>query len=77
MIPTKPGFYWARWKINDGTIDAMFDTSSPNALWEVVEVYWRDETDEPDAWCVWLMGIPGTQPVENFFGVQVLLKNLQ
>ena len=67
MIPTRPGFYWAKWKLNDGTIDAMFDTSSPTALWEVVEVYWRDYCDDPDAMYVWLMGVPGTQPAENFY----------
>lgn len=63
MIPSKEGFYWAKWKINDGTIDKMFDTASPSALWEVVEVYQNDDK----AWFVWLMGIPGHQPAENFF----------
>ena len=62
-IPAKEGFYWAKWKINDDTIDPMFDTASPTALWEVMELYQNDNNE----WYVWLMGVPGTQPAENFF----------
>lgn len=61
--PVRQGFYWAKWRINDGAIAKEHDTSGPSSLWEVVQVFYRDD----GSLHVWMPGVPGSQPVENYF----------
>lgn len=46
--PTKPGFYWAKWRSADpGTADNSEGCPGDNADWEVVEV-WENSLDPSD-----------------------------
>lgn len=67
-IPTKPGFYWAKWRIPDD------DTHEKDLInfrvmdWEVVEVFENciNETDI-EYLRVFVGGVRETQSLENFF----------
>lgn len=65
--PTKPGFYWAKWKIADeGTRDG--DDLTPSDRWEVVEVVEnRIDTEHPDYLRVAVAGVEPSQTFGNFF----------
>lgn len=65
--PTKPGFYWAKWKIaENGTKDEH--DFRPLHNWEVVEVFVNctDESD-PEYLRVFVGGVSRTQSIENFY----------
>ena len=71
--PTKPGFYWAKWKIADeGTRDG--DDLTPNDRWEPVEVAINSGSpDDPDYLRVDVPGVERSQSLGNFFwGPEVL-----
>lgn len=62
-VPTTRGSYWAKWKIADDSIDKMY-VWAPTTLWEVVSV---EPCGEDDALGVYIPGVPGNQPLENFY----------
>ncbi len=62
-IPTKPGFYWAKWMIVD---DHLPDDLTPYKTWEPVEVYPADLFDGPDELRVWLIGHAFNQALDCF-----------
>jgi hypothetical protein len=65
--PSKPGFYWAKWKIaDDGTREA--DELTPSDKWEVVEV-WENCNDakSPEYLRVSVPGVERGQSLENFY----------
>lgn len=60
-VPTKAGFYWAKWKIAEkGTYDE--DEFEPESHWRVVEVY-----DARGTGIVLVSGEEKTQSLENFY----------
>ncbi len=65
--PTKPGHYWAKWRIaDDGTPEG--DEQTPCDTWEVVQVNQNGhEPDEPDYLLVAVPGQVQPQSIENFF----------
>lgn len=67
--PTRPGFYWAKWRIAaDGTDDNGDCCAGADAAWEVVDV-WENSLDPSDDEHL-LVHVPGVakgQPIENFF----------
>lgn len=65
--PTRPGFYWAKWKIADeGTRDG--DELTPNDRWEPVEVAVNSGSpDDPDYLRVDVPGVERSQSLGNFF----------
>lgn len=59
--PTKPGFYWAKWRIaDDGTRDG--GELTPSSKWEVVEVH-----EDTHGLAVFVAGVEQPQAVDNFF----------
>lgn len=63
--PTKPGHYWARWRIKSpGTAE---EDDPPFAQWEVVQVFENciDETDD-EYLMVAVAGVERSQAIENF-----------
>jgi len=68
-IPTKPGFYWAKWRIaEDDTADNGECCPGIHAEWEVVEVF-ENTTDcgDPQYLMVFVPGVAQSQSLENFF----------
>ena len=68
-IPTREGFYWARWlKAAPGTVDeAELGDMSEHALWEVVDVFLNGgNADDPEYLLVHVPGVQKAQPRENF-----------
>lgn len=65
--PTKPGHYWAKWRIaDDGTPEG--DEQTPSDVWEVVQVN-ENSTDRSDPEYL-MVAVPGqtrSQSVENFY----------
>jgi hypothetical protein len=54
--PTRPGFYWAKWRIaSDGTPEA--DELTPSDKWEVVEVF--ENCIDPDDDEHLMVSVPG------------------
>jgi len=75
-IPTKPGFYWAKWKIcNPGTADE--ESFRPCDHWEVVQVF-ENSLDEKaeDHLMVFVSGVQKAQSLENFFWGQEVIRAL-
>lgn len=63
IVPTKPGFYWAKWRIaDDGTVEGVEMT--PQDRWEPVEVFDNNATDEPLR--VFVCGVQKSQTLKNF-----------
>lgn len=68
-FPTKPGFYWAKWRIAaEGTADNGEGCGGIDANWEVVDVFENclDKTDD-EYLRVHVSGVSMGQPIENFF----------
>jgi hypothetical protein len=67
LPPTKPGFYWAKWKIAaEGTKEG--DDLTPSDEWEVVQVNLNClDPDDPEYLSVAVCGVEKTQWLENFF----------
>lgn len=65
--PTKPGFYWAKWKIADeGTPEG--DLQTPSNTWEAVDVFENCIDPEDDEYLrVHVPGQAMSQSIENFF----------
>ena len=64
--PTKPGFYWAQWRIADeGTQD---DGNLPAiGTWEVVDVFENCiDRNDPEHLAVHVSGVSKGQSIENF-----------
>jgi len=71
--PSKPGWYWAKWKIaDDGTRDG--GELTPSDRWEVVEVVDNGGEDPADKLRVSVSGVEKTQSVENFFWGDRIIK---
>lgn len=68
-LPTKPGFYWAKWiKAGPGTEDNGEGCLGPDsAIWEPTEV-WENNLDEtdPEHLRVFVLGVSRGQALENF-----------
>ena len=67
--PTKPGLYWAKWRIaSPGTDNNGEGCSGAAAHWEVVEV-WENTLDSRDEEYlrVLVVGIARSQSIGNFF----------
>lgn len=70
--PTRPGYYWAKWKIaSPGTLEG--DELTPSNTWEVVQV-WQNSvdpnSDEPLG--VSVPGVRETQwPDQFFWGLRI------
>lgn len=63
--PSRPGFYWAKWKIADaGTREG--DDLTPSDRWEVVEV-WENGPPGPEMLRVHVGGVEHGQSLENFY----------
>lgn len=69
-VPSKPGFYWAKWMIAD---DHLPDTVAPFKTWEPVEVYLHDFLEEPSEYLeepselrVWTTGTEHSQSLDCF-----------
>lgn len=72
-IPTRPGFYWAKWMIVD---DHLPDDLTAYKTWEPVEVYLRDmyeDADHPDELRVWMIGHAFSQSLDCFHWGNALL----
>lgn len=67
--PTKPGYYWGKWKIaDDGPKAAEYRTYLPCYKWEPMDVFKNhSEPDEPDYLRVHIPGVEHSQSLENFF----------
>lgn len=65
--PTKPGFYWAKWRIADeGTKEG--DEQTPSDRWEVMHVFENCLDVEDDEYLrVEVPGVERGQSLENFF----------
>lgn len=65
-IPTKPGFYWAQWRIIDD--GSSTEGTPPIGEWEVVQIFENclDPTD-PEYLRVFVGGEARSQSPENFF----------
>lgn len=61
--PTKPGFYWAKWRLAE---DASTTSIGVSDRWEVVEVE-RGDLGYDAEFIVSVAGEPIAQPIENFF----------
>lgn len=65
LIPAKPGYYWAKWKIAaDGTHEG--DELTPAKTWEIVQVNanvlgWEDDPADDEALSVSVPGVRETQ----------------
>jgi len=68
--PTKPGFYWAKWRVadQDDPMTAEYESYLPCSNWEVMDVFENcaDETD-PEYLRVHVPGVSDSQSMENFF----------
>lgn len=67
IVPSKPGFYWAKWKIKDpGTAE---ENDPPNGdHWEVVDVYVNCINPDDDEYLMAMVpGVEKAQSLENFF----------
>jgi hypothetical protein len=66
-LPTKAGFYWAKWKIAaDGTRD--IEDFQASDRWEVVEVVVNHiDRDNPEHLLVSVSGVERGQPLDGFF----------
>lgn len=65
--PTKPGFYWAKWRLCDEGTDDEADFT-PSDTWEVVDVFVNCvDRDDPEHLRVFVSGVARGQAVENFF----------
>lgn len=66
--PTKPGFYWAKWRIaDDGTDDDGEGCGGPHADWEVVEVCENCmDANDPEYLRVAVTGVARSQSLGNF-----------
>lgn len=64
--PTKPGHYWARWRIKSpGTAE---EDDPPSAQWEVVQVFENCIDPNDDEYLmVAVAGVERSQAIENFF----------
>lgn len=64
--PTKPGFYYAKWRIcDDGTADEQHFEPHDNI--EIVEVFCDDNRDpEEGKWRAFVPGVALSQNAENF-----------
>ena len=60
-VPTKPGFYWAKWRIIEDGSDTEQDAIPPLNMWEVVEVW-----ENTEKYLVSVTGESKSQSVENF-----------
>lgn len=65
-VPTKPGFYWAKWRIAEEGSETSIGDKVPGNRWEIVEVE-RGYEDDPDGPIVSVVGEPKMQSLENFF----------
>lgn len=65
--PTRPGHYWAKWRIaNDGTPEG--DEQTPSDVWEVVQVFENCIDNTSDEYL--MVNVPGqtkAQSIENFY----------
>lgn len=66
LVPTKPGHYWARWRIKSpGTAE---ENDPPSGEWEVVQVFQNCiDPDDPEYLAVAVAGVERSQAVENFY----------
>jgi hypothetical protein len=66
--PTRPGFYWAQWRIIEEGSSTEQDATPSIGTWEVVDV-WRNGSDpsSPEYLRVHVPGESKGQPIENFF----------
>lgn len=70
--PTKPGFYWAKWKIvEEGTMDEdsiILACAFTGDSWEVVDVFANGiDPKHPRYWLVHVSGVAKPQSIENFY----------
>lgn len=63
--PTKPGFYWAKWRIAEDGSETVIGDLTPSNRWEVVEVEYDNFDNEQ--LIVSVAGEPRSQSLENFF----------
>lgn len=65
-LPTRPGFYWAKWRIaDDGTHEG--DEMTPSDTWEVVNIFVNCTSDDGhDNLRVEVPGVQRSQSFENF-----------
>lgn len=63
--PTKPGFYWGKWRIADESEkSAEYETYLPDDTWEVMDVFENDVSGEDLR--VQISGVEHSQSIENF-----------
>lgn len=63
--PTRPGYYWAKWRIAaDGTRDG--DELTPSSQWEVVEVCENHNGEPGEELSVSVAGVEKTQWLDCF-----------
>ncbi len=69
MIPTAPGWYFAKWRIaDDGTREG--DEITPSDEIECVEVFENgDDAEDAEYLRVSVAGVEKSQSVENFFWI--------
>lgn len=69
MVPTKPGFYWAKWRIAAaGTADNGEGCMGTDADWEVVEVWENSlDTSDDEYLMVHVPGVEKGQSIDNFY----------
>lgn len=65
--PTRPGWYWAKWRIAEDDTPKELAETLPHDAWTIVEVYANciDEGD-PEYLRVFVSGVAESQLVENF-----------
>lgn len=70
VTPTRPGFYWAKWRIADQgqPMTAEYESYLPCDNWEVVDVFENNlDRDAEDHLRVHVPGVSDSQSIENFF----------
>jgi hypothetical protein len=67
--PTKPGFYWAKWRIAaEGTEDNGEGCLGADSDWEVVDVFENSlDTSDDEYLLVHIPGVAKGQPIDNFY----------
>jgi hypothetical protein len=67
-VPTKPGFYWAKWRIAEDDTPAELAATLPCDTWGVVEVFenYIGEKHDNEKFRVAVPGVRESQLLENF-----------
>lgn len=65
-VPTKPGWYWAKWKQTDDDVPAMYNyASATNPHWDVIEVV--PDYNDGRTLVAHIAGVPGSHTIDGFF----------